>query len=108
MGDPVTNNQLTKRLAEFNTARKWTQFHTPKNLAMALAAEAGELLAEFQWLTPEESQRACEPGELRDRVVGEVADVMIYLQLLGDALAIDLERAALSKVELNEGRFPLD
>ena len=98
--------QLQRRLLEFRDARNWRQFHSPKNLSMALAAEAGELLAEFQWLTETESTEAGNAGPLRDRVMDEMADVMIYLSLLAEALGIDLIKAASSKVERNEARFP--
>jgi dCTP diphosphatase len=90
----------------FATARDWLQFHTPKNLAMAIAGEAGELAAEFQWLTPEQ----CAPGRLgKNQQVTirlEMADVFIYLLRLSDVLNIDLAAAARDKLAINEGRFP--
>ena len=75
---------LTARLREFVAARDWQRFHTPKNLAMALAGEAGELLAEFQWLTPEESTHVMADPEAGARVRAEIADVTIYLLRLAD------------------------
>ncbi|GAA3019699.1 hypothetical protein GCM10017559_49910 [Streptosporangium longisporum] len=69
--------ELAGRLRRFGAEREWKKFHTPKNLAMALAGEAGELLAEFQWLTPEESQRP--DPETLGRIRGELADVLNYL-----------------------------
>ena len=80
--------ELTRRLREFVAARDWQRFHTPKNLAMALAGEAGELLAELQWLTPEESANVMTDPEAAARVRGEVADVTVYLVRLADALGI--------------------
>ena len=97
---------LKERLVEFRDQRDWEQFHSPKNLAMALAAEAGELLAEFQWLTEEQSAEARLDGDLRNRVTGELADVTIYLVLLADKLGIDLIKAAETKLVVNERRFP--
>lgn len=98
---------LADALRDFARARDWEQFHTPKNLAMALAGEAGELVACFQWLTPEESRRVMdEPGTAAD-VESEVADVLQYLIRLADVLGIDLAAAVRRKMQLNEARFPV-
>lgn len=104
---PGLDHEVSSLIDDFARARDWVRFHTPKNLAMALAGEAGELLAEFQWLTPEESARATVPGPLRDRVSDEVADVAIYLMRLADVLGIDLRDAVLAKLERNKDRFPV-
>lgn len=98
--------QLTLRLRDFAAARDWEQFHTPKNLAMALAGEAGELLAEFQWLTPDESFAVVEHDDVASAVAKEMADVMIYLLRLSDVLDVDLAAATASKIDENEDRFP--
>ena len=97
---------LQARLRTFAQERDWQQFHTPKNLAMALAGEVGELVELFQWLTPEESQtlQADTAGRVRD----ELADVQIYLLRLADVLGVDLTAAVESKVALNESRYPPD
>lgn len=97
--------ELTRRLREFVAARDWQRFHTPKNLAMALAGEAGELLAELQWLTPEESANVMTDPEAAARVRGEVADVTVYLVRLADALGIDLIAAAHAKLDESELRY---
>ncbi|MGB5016754.1 MAG: nucleotide pyrophosphohydrolase [Candidatus Nanopelagicales bacterium] len=97
---------LTSRTREFATERDWEQFHTPKNLAMALAGEAGELLAEFQWLTAEESANLS--TEQRTAVSEELADVLIYLCRLADVAGIDLEQAALDKIEANSVRYSIE
>jgi NTP pyrophosphatase (non-canonical NTP hydrolase) len=97
-------DELRARLREFAAARDWGQYHTPKNLAMALSAEAGELVEHFQWLTAEESDRL--PAGEREAVALELADVLIYLVLLADRLGIDPADAARRKVALNDGRFP--
>jgi dCTP diphosphatase len=81
---------LTRRLREFASARDWEQFHSPKNLAMALSAEVGELTEIFQWLTAEESTAL--RGEDLDRVREEIADVQIYLLRLADVLGIEVGR----------------
>lgn len=97
---------LRDRLRAFATARDWAQFHSPKNLAMALAAEAGEVLEHFQWLT--EAESAALPAEQRSAVALELADVLLYLVLLADKLGIDLDEAARRKIDLNEQRYPAD
>src|SRR4051794_24484566 len=71
--------RLAAQLRDFAEARDWDQFHTPKNLAMALVAEAGELAALFQWLTPEQSSSIVASAESRLKVQDELADVFIYL-----------------------------
>jgi NTP pyrophosphatase (non-canonical NTP hydrolase) len=97
---------LQQRLAAFAAAREWEQFHSPKNLAMALAVEAAELVEEFQWLT--EAQSESLDAERRDRVRLELADVFIYLLRLADRLDVDLLRAADDKMALNERKYPAE
>jgi dCTP diphosphatase len=95
---------IRDRLRTFAEARNWDQFHTPKNLSMAIAGEAGELLAEFQWLTPEQSTNLT-AEKLRD-VEMEIADVAIYLVRLADVLGLDIYEATMAKIAINESRFP--
>jgi NTP pyrophosphatase (non-canonical NTP hydrolase) len=97
---------LRRRLADFAAARDWDQFHNPKNLAMALAGEAGEVLEHFQWLTFE--QAANLPQEARAEVALECADVLLFLLRLCDRLEIDLASAAERKLELNEKKYPVE
>lgn len=97
---------LKQRLAEFATERDWDQFHSPKNLAMALAAEAGELLEQFQWLT--EAQSAALSAEERESVAMELADIQVYLVRLADKLGVDLVAAAHRKIDLNAEKYPAD
>jgi NTP pyrophosphatase (non-canonical NTP hydrolase) len=97
---------LQQRLAAFAAARDWEQFHSPKNLAMALSVEAAELVEEFQWLTEEQS-RALE-GERHERVRLELADVFIYLLRIADKLDVDLLRAADDKIAHNERKYPAE
>ncbi len=98
-------DHLQEQLHGFAVERDWPQFHTPKNLVMALSVEASELLEIFQWLTPEESQQVME-GPRADDVRDEVADVMIYLLRLVDVLGVDVEQAVEEKLRRNTGRFP--
>lgn len=93
---------------EFMKARDWEQFYSPKNLAMALAGEVGELVAEFQWLTEAESYQARVDGPLRNRVSMELADVAIYLRLLADAIGVDLTEVVEAKLVANDARYPAE
>jgi NTP pyrophosphatase (non-canonical NTP hydrolase) len=97
--------ELAERLRAFAAARDWEQFHTPKNLAMALAGEAGELLAEFQWLTPEEAADIMADSQAARQVRSEIADVFIYLTRLADVLGVDLLSAAADKLTEGELRY---
>ena len=94
------------KLRAFVAAREWDRFHNPKNLAMALVAEAGELAAEFQWLTP--AQADALDAEKHAAVASEIADVFIYLLELCDRLGIDPVAAAESKLAQNKIRYPVD
>ncbi len=102
---PPTLAALRTALRRFAAARDWQQFHTPKNLAMALSVEAAELLECFQWLTPEQS--AGLSGRDRLAVEEEVADVLLYLLRLSDVMDIDPLRAAQRKLVLNARKYPV-
>jgi NTP pyrophosphatase (non-canonical NTP hydrolase) len=97
---------LARRLREFAEERDWDQFHSPKNLAMALVGEAGELAAEFQWMTEPQS-KAPDAAQLA-RIRSEAADVLNYLVRLADKLDIDLIAAAHDKIEDNARRYPAE
>jgi NTP pyrophosphatase (non-canonical NTP hydrolase) len=97
---------LAGELQAFADERDWNRFHSPKNLAMALAAEAGELLEEFQWLTEDES--AAPDPERRARIEAELADVQIYLVRLADRLGTDLPAAVSAKIEENRRKYPAE
>ena len=97
-------NELQDKIRDFAERRQWGKFHTPKNLAMAVSGEAGELSAEFQWMTPEEASSVSDQ-QLED-IQMEIADVAIYLLRLCDVLAVDLKTAIEKKLSINEGRFP--
>jgi dCTP diphosphatase len=96
---------LRMRLADFVAERDWDQFHNPKNLAMALAAEAGELLEQFQWLSDSEAQSLS--AEQREAVAMEMADILMFLVRLADKLGVDLASAAATKLELNARKYPV-
>ena len=101
----MTLEELAGRLRAFAEERDWEQFHSPKNLSMALAVEAAELLEHFQWLTEQESLAL--PPARRAAVAEELADVFIYLIRLADRLGIDLLEAAGAKMAKNAVRYPV-
>lgn len=103
----VTLVDLRDRLRQFADDRDWHQFHTPKNLAMALSVEASELVEIFQWLTPEQSSQVMSSEEA-DHVREELADILIYLVRAADILDVDLVDVASAKVDRNDRRFPAD
>ena len=99
-------SELKERLRAFVTERDWDQFHSPKNLAMALSVEAAELVEVFQWLTEEQS--ATLDADRRRRAAEEMADVLWYLVRIADRLDIDLLQAAGEKLERNAARYPAE
>lgn len=98
-------DSLRRQLAEFAAERDWDQFHNPKNLAIAVAGEAGELVDHFRWLTPE--QAASLPKRDREEVALECADVLLFLIRLCDKLEIDLADATRRKLSLNAKKYPI-
>lgn len=98
--------ELRDRLREFAAARDWDQFHSPKNLAMALVGEAAEVVEHFQWLTEEQSARLAPQDKAN--VAAELADVLAYLVRLADKLDVDLLAAVTAKMARNEERYPAD
>ena len=103
MTDPLV--ELRDALRSFAAERDWDQFHSPRNLAAALAVEAAELLEPFQWLNDEQS--AALSTESRAAVAREMADVLLYLVRLADKLGVDLEQAARDKIALNAEKYPV-
>ena len=108
MGEETADlGAIKAALRAFSDARDWDQFHTPKNLAMALSVEAAELLELYQWLTPEESVALTANADGRARVEHELADILIYLARLADVTGIDLGSAVAGKMQSNSTRFPV-
>lgn len=104
MSDSLEN--LRSRLQTFVQERDWTQFHSPKNLAMALIVEAAELVEHFQWMTEQESLEIS--AEKREQVAHEIADTFVYLLRIADVLGIDLITAANAKIDINAKKYPAD
>ncbi|MES9855705.1 MAG: nucleotide pyrophosphohydrolase [Sedimenticola sp.] len=101
---PDSLQQLNQRLLEFARKRDWEQFHSPKNLSMALIAECAELVEHFQWLSEEQSMVLS--GEKKEAVTLELADILIYLVRCAERLDVDLIDAANRKIAINEQRYP--
>lgn len=99
-------DDLNTKLLAFARERDWEQFHSPKNLSMALAGEAGELLEHFQWLSEEQS--AGLDAEKKDLVGLEMADILIYLIRLAERLDIDLIGSVYRKIDVNQARYPAE
>ncbi len=105
MAKPRSLSALRSELRRFAGARDWQQFHTPKNLAMALSVEAAELLEQFQWLTAEQSAHL--DARRKRAVADEIADVLLYLTRLADVLQIDPLTAARRKLRQNAKKYPV-
>ena len=97
---------LRERVNQFVAERDWAQFHTPKNLAMAMIVEAAELVEQFQWVTPLESQHLS--SEKREAVSHELADTFVYLLRIAEVLEIDLIQATNQKIDLNALKYPVE
>lgn len=104
--EPVSLNKIKQLLRDFAKARDWDQFHSPKNLSMALSVEVSEIIEHFQWLTEEQSNNM--PKNKLDDVEIELADTLIYLVRLADKLDIDLLVAATNKIKANECKYPVN
>lgn len=98
--------KIRLRIRQFAADRDWDQFHSPKNLSMALSAESGELLEQFQWLTEEQSKKLS--NEKLHNIEEELADIQIYLIRLADKLNINIVDAVHKKIEINERKYPAD
>lgn len=100
--------RIQAELSLFAAEREWERFHSPKNLTMALAGEAGELVALFQWLTEEESRNVTANPLRFARIREEMADVFIYLVRLADVLSVDVEQIVYDKMADNANRYPAE
>jgi NTP pyrophosphatase (non-canonical NTP hydrolase) len=97
--------ELKSEALQFSKKRNWTRYHNPKNLSMAIAVEAAELMEILQWWTIEESRDKSSKKLIKKKIEGEVADILIYILHLANSLDINLENAVKTKLKLNEGRF---
>lgn len=102
----MTIADLQQRLRDFAAERDWEQFHSPKNLVMALSVEAAELTEIFQWLTPGQAAAVMSDREVAGQVADELADVFAYLLRLADVLDVDLAAALRAKMVKNAAKYP--
>lgn len=100
--------QLTALVRAFAESRDWQQFHTVRNLLLALVGEIGELAAEFQWIGDDNLVKELQDSDKREAVGSELADVLIYLLRLSDVVGIDLAEELTKKIAINERRYPAD
>jgi len=101
-------DKIKSDLRKFAQERDWEQFHSPKNLVMALSGEVGELSEIFQWLTEDQSNKENISDEDLAKVREEVADILLYIIRLSDKLDIDLEQAVLDKLKINKEKYPVE
>jgi dCTP diphosphatase len=106
--NPIDIQQINERLEAFAQDREWNQFHSIKNLAMALGAEAGELLEILQWLTEDQSNAIKDSPKEKTKLEEEVADIFIYLCRIAYKANINLEQAVNKKIELNAKKYPTE
>ncbi len=104
----VTLAQLKERVLAFARERDWEQFHAPKNLSMALAAEAGELMEHFLWSTPEASREIARSSIKRGKIEEELADVIIYALEFANIAGIDVTQAVQRKMQANAAKYPVE
>lgn len=104
-GDEIALTRLRDRLRDFASNREWNQFHSPKNLAIALSVEAGELLEHFQWISDRDSLTI--PPNKLEQIKEEIADVLLYLIRLADVLNVELVLAANKKIDTNSRKYPV-
>jgi dCTP diphosphatase len=104
----TTIASIKQRVLAFAREREWEQFHSPKNLSMALAAEAGELMEHFLWATPEQSHAVARDPAKRTKIADEVADVVIYALEFANATGLDLAAAIETKMAANAQKYPVE
>ena len=104
----TTVNELKSRVLDFARERDWEQFHAPKNLSMALAAEAGELMEHFLWATPEESRAVALDPAKKAKIGEELADVVIYALEFANATGLDVAACIEAKMAANARKYPVD
>jgi len=99
---------LIDLIVEFRDKRDWGKYHTPRNLALSLVVEIGELFELLQWMTDEEILEKLSDSRYKEKIEEEIADVAIYLLLLSNELKVDLEKAIIKKIEKNERKYPVE
>lgn len=106
MDHQTTLGDLRQLVEEFVAERDWHQFHSPKNLSMSLAIEAGELMEHFQWIDCDQSRLSADDPSGRQEIAAEMADVLCYLLGMANALDLDLSQAVRNKMQVNREKYP--
>ena len=101
-------DEMLRDIRAFTAERDWEQFHDPKNLAMAVASEAGELVAELRWIAGSDADAHCQDPEHRQKVIDEVADVLITTLMLADRIGMDIQEAVTAKMKKNRAKYPIE
>lgn len=104
----LDTNKIIDSHKSFSKERNWGQFHSVKNLCMALSVETSELVEIFQWLTEEQTNRAHKNSDTKEKVEDEIADILIYLLRIADKFDIDLNKACAAKMAKNSEKYPID
>ncbi len=104
----TTIDQIKQHILAFAREREWEQFHSPKNLSMALAAESGELMEHFLWSTPEQSHAVAKDSVKRGKIADELADVVIYALEFANATGLDVAAAIEAKMKANAQKYPVE
>lgn len=104
----TTIDQIKQHILAFAREREWEQFHSPKNLSMALAAESGELMEHFLWSTPEQSHTVVKDPVKRGKIADELADVVIYALEFANATGLDVAAAIEAKMKANAEKYPVE
>lgn len=99
---------INNRVSSFIEQRDWNQFHSIKNLSMALSVEVSELVEIFQWMKEADSNNVKQDPKLKEKVSEEIADIFIYLTRIAFKSEIDIEKAVLAKIEKNQAKYPVD
>ena len=102
-----TVSELKEMVEQFVSERDWHQFHTPKNLSMAMAIEVGELMEHFQWITGEESRNIHNTPEKKEAVAEELSDVLCYCMAIANEMDIDIAQSMTSKMQKNRAKYPV-
>ena len=108
MSEIIDLNDLKNEIRNFVSERDWEQFHSPKNLAMALSVEVSELVEIFQWLDQEDSKNIMEKASKKSNVEEELADIFYYLLRLSDVLGVDLKAVLKNKIKKNAEKYPVE
>lgn len=101
-------DEMLRDVRAFTEERDWAQFHDPKNLAMAVASEAGELVAELRWIPGEDADAHCREPEHRARMADEIADVLITTLMLADRIGLDVAEIVAAKMKKNRAKYPAE